>query len=139
MSIRIFFHSGILARQWTYRNSLYFPTVCGQNCVAEKDRIDCYPFEGVTEQICLDKGCLYCSSTTAPSCHLPPNYGYINDGPVLTIPGGFRANLRRATNISYVGADADQISIFFYTEYNERIRIKVKTKELSLCIVKAMC
>lgn len=113
----------IWSQQWVYRSS--YPTVSGQNCVAENDRVDCYPFEGVTESICLAKGCIYCSSTTAPSCHLPPNYGYINDGPVLDIPGGYRVNLRRSTNISYVGGDADEISIFFYTEYNERLRIKV--------------
>lgn len=44
----------------------------------------------------------------------------------MEIPGGYRVNLRRATNISYVGGDAEEISIFFYTEYNERLRIKVK-------------
>lgn len=105
--------------------SIFTFTVRGQTCVSENDRIDCYPFEGVTESICVAKGCLYCSSNTAPSCHLPPNYGYVSDGNVVTIPGGYRVNLRRASNISYVGGDADEISIFFYTEYNERIRIKV--------------
>ncbi len=93
----------------------------------EKDRIDCYPFDGVTEASCVQKGCQYCaSSTEAPSCYLPPNYGYVIDGSVVAIPGGYRANLRRATNISYVGGDAEAISIFFYTDFNERIRIKVK-------------
>ncbi|KAG4066226.1 hypothetical protein HA402_000450 [Bradysia odoriphaga] len=104
-------------------------SVYGQECVTENNRIDCFPFGSVTEASCLAKGCIYCSASSAkgtpPSCHLPLNYGYVNDGSVLEIPGGYRVNLRRATNISYVGGDAEEISIFFYTEYNERLRIKI--------------
>lgn len=106
------------------------PTVSGQNCVTENDRIDCYPSGGVTEATCLAKGCLYCPASSAkgtpPSCHLPPSYGYINEGSVIQTPEGYRVNLRRATNISYFGGDANEISIFFYTQYNERLRIKVQ-------------
>jgi hypothetical protein len=76
----------------------------------------------------LAKGCLWCPAINegAPSCHIPPDYGYIMNGPMTEFPGGNRFNLRRATNISYVGADADDISVFFYFDSNERIRIKVK-------------
>lgn len=113
-----------------------FLTVWGQNCVTENERIDCYPFGGVTEASCLAKGCIYCAASSAkgtpPSCHLPPTYGYINEGSVIPIPEGYRVNLKRATNISYVGGDAEEISIFFYTEYNERIRIKVNDREFCL-------
>lgn len=65
----------------------------------------------------------------APSCYLPPNYGYNIDGPISEIPeGGYRINLKRspASNISYVGADSEEISTFFYFDSDERLRIKVR-------------
>lgn len=58
------------------------------------------------------------------------------DGAFIEFPGGTRVNLRRATDISYVGADADEITVFFYFDSNERIRIKVTTEVLLLRILK---
>lgn len=54
------------------------------------------------------------------------------DGPISEFPGGQRINLRRATSISYVGGDADEISMFVYFDSNERVRIKVNNKVLFL-------
>ncbi|XP_021964900.1 maltase-glucoamylase, intestinal [Folsomia candida] len=106
-------------------------TVLSQECLSDSLRINCYLWEGATQELCEAKGCTWCPSSMdelAPSCYLPPNYGYNIDGPISEIPeGGYRINLKRspASNISYVGADSEEISTFFYFDSDERLRIKI--------------
>lgn len=98
-----------------------------QNCIPEAQRIDCYPQEGANEQNCLERGCLWCPAQVGtPWCHLPTTYGYRMIGEPVDLPNGIQVNLSRATNISYVGGDAELITATFDFQSDERLRIKVR-------------
>jgi hypothetical protein len=101
-------------------------TVSAQSCLPEASRIDCYPQDAAGEEKCLARGCLWCEAELGtPWCHLPQNYGYRMEGQPEQLPNGYRVNLTRATEISYVGGDAATLTATFEIQSDYRLRIKV--------------
>ena len=95
-------------------------------CVPIAQRIDCHPDPDASEENCHERGCLWCPGEIGtPWCHLPRDYGYRMVGDPEVLPNGYRVNLQRATNISYVGGDAENLTAIFEIQSNERLRIKV--------------
>ncbi|CAG7723181.1 unnamed protein product, partial [Allacma fusca] len=104
-------------------------TVSGQQCLPDFERIDCLPETDASEQACLARGCNWCESGAdgldVPLCYLPESYGYKIDGDVETTPKGFRLTLKRNTNISYFGDDAETLNFEAEFQSNTRLRIKI--------------
>lgn len=102
----------------------------GQQCpsdISDANRVDCFPMNGASADLCVARGCYWCSSSVpdTPWCFSPQSHGYRMVGNEVVTAKGYRVTLQRVNTPSWYGSEINQVTVDVEFHTDSRLRVKV--------------